>query len=221
MSVLGYACRNCQSAPFRIVDTWAGSLMDIQMAQKEAVYMSVNERETNPFLYDTEINPLNNESQWAERSCMLAGSLMDIQMAPKEAVYMSVNEREPNPFLYDTEINPLNNESRDSPQVALTAKPICIEKTLFNNNNNNSSNNNNKKEQSSPSAPTAPFVSGKARQAVSTLWSSSTSRSTSSRPILTPMVSPVLSRDAPTTSRDQIKDALKKAGSITKVGGKA
>jgi hypothetical protein len=30
--------------------------------------MSVNERKTSPFLYDTEINPLYNESQWAERA---------------------------------------------------------------------------------------------------------------------------------------------------------
>lgn len=67
MSVLVYACRNCQGALFKIVDTLAGSLMDIQMAPKETVYMSVNERETKPFLYDTGINPLNNESQWAER----------------------------------------------------------------------------------------------------------------------------------------------------------
>ena len=30
--------------------------------------MPYDDRETNPFLYGTEINPLNNENQWAERA---------------------------------------------------------------------------------------------------------------------------------------------------------
>jgi hypothetical protein len=37
---------------------------------KKAGHTSGNERETNPFLYDTEISSLNNESQWAERADM-------------------------------------------------------------------------------------------------------------------------------------------------------
>lgn len=43
--------------------------MNIQMAtKKRSKCRSMNARLTHsPFLYDTEINPLNNESQWAEK----------------------------------------------------------------------------------------------------------------------------------------------------------
>jgi hypothetical protein len=57
---------------------YVGGIIDGQMeGNKKAGHMSGNERETNPFLYDTEISSLNNESQWAERASEMDAKIVN------------------------------------------------------------------------------------------------------------------------------------------------